>query len=452
MRGPIQGWRAHVAWAVIAVLFGIGFATYLFDGAGSLPAVTSEYHVRAVMPASGALAKQSRVTMAGVEVGNVENVERHGTGVVVDMTLDDAHAPIPADSRVALRQRTLIGEKYVEITPGRSPRILPDGGLLSMDRSDEFVEVDEVLSQLRGPTRQHARDAIRALGLAVGDRGPELNRVLDEASGMITTGTPVVQSLARERRHITRLVSNLGDLAAQIGDRGMVLRTLASQATATFEAIAGRDDALRSTLEELPATLDQVRRTAGTLRTTTRLATPVVSRLATAVDALGPTFGLLTPAARNGRRIVEELGAASPRLERTLVSLRRLSAPAVRALPKLQATLCELNPLVRYLVPYAKEFSSVITGLSSAVNSYDANGHLARLYIGAGTNSLIGGAPPEVSAAQSELLRMGVLQDVHLLGYNPYPEPGQVNENVVGRGSIGPADAENEYVRVQADC
>lgn len=451
MRGPILGWRAHVLATIAALAFAIPFVIYLLHGSGGLPSLTDHYKVRAVLPSASGLAAQSRVTMAGVEIGEVEKIERQGSGAVVEMTLDDEHAPIPKDSTAAIRLRTLIGEKSIELTPGRSRAMLDDGGVLPMGQ-DEFVEVDEILSELRGRSRQRARQTLRALGTAVRAKGAELNRALENTSEMITTGTPVVRTLAGEHRHITRLVANLGDLAAQIGERGTAVRTLSRDATTTFSAIARRDQALRGTLERLPATLLQVRRSAHTLRTTTAVASPVVDRLGTAVEGLQPTVALLGPAAREGRAAILEAGRAARPLTTTLASLERFARPAARTLPKIGGLLCELNPLVRYVAPYHRELASVIQGLGSAVNAYDANGHIARLYIGAGTNSFIGAVPPKVAEAQSTLLNMGILRKVSLLGYNPYPSPGKVNENRVGRGSVGPADAENSYTRVKPDC
>jgi hypothetical protein len=121
-------------------------------------------------------------------------------------------------------------------------------------------------------------------------------------------------------------------------------------------------------------------------------------------------------------------------------------------LPKLRRTLCELNPLIRKVAPYDRELVSMISGLGSAVNAYDANGHIARLGAGVGTNSLIGVDASALSKPAQTLVDAGILQEFKLLGYNPYPEPGHVNENRVGRHSTGPADAENRYTRVEADC
>ena len=79
------------------------------------------------------------------------------------------------------------------------------------------------------------------------------------------------------------------------------------------------------------------------------------------------------------------------------------------------------------------------------MNACDANADSARPSVGVGTSSVIG-LPLAVSQAEAALRRIGVLQQIHLLGYNPYPAPGKANDTTVGRGSIGPQDAENKYV------
>jgi phospholipid/cholesterol/gamma-HCH transport system substrate-binding protein len=452
MRGPIAGFRWHVVTALAAVALSGTFLGLLVYKGGGLPSLTAQYHVRALVPSAVAVSPRSRVTIAGIDAGKVLSVKRQGDAAVVDLQIDGSHSPVPADTRVAVRERTLVGEKYVELTPGTSHRTLPSGAILPMRQADDFVEVDQILSKLRGKTRQRARDTIQALGQAVDGRGQQLNRLVEGTSGTISDGAPVVHTLARDHRQLTRLVANVGDITAQIGNRGRALRSLANEMDATFRAVAGRDAALRSILDQLPATLDQVRSTSGVLQSTTAHAAPVVARLATAVNDLGPTIKLLRPAAQEGHSVVDQLGTAAPPLQRTLTSLQRLSGPATQTLPQLGAALCQVNPLVRYVSPYGSELASMITGLGSAVNAYDANGHIARLYIGIGPNSLLGVQSPSVAKAESTLLSSGLLSQLHLLGYNPYPAPGHASDTTVGAHSIGPQGAATKYPRIQADC
>src|SRR5919106_699683 len=47
------------------------------------------------------------------------------------LAIDDRYAPIPEDARAILRQKTLLGETYVELTPGSPGE--PDGSGASDD-------------------------------------------------------------------------------------------------------------------------------------------------------------------------------------------------------------------------------------------------------------------------------------------------------------------------------
>ncbi|WP_354700224.1 hypothetical protein DSM112329_00489 [Paraconexibacter sp. AEG42_29] len=452
MRGPITGFRGHVVTAVVAVLFAAVFSGTLLNISGLFSVGGGDYRVTALLPSSSALAAQSRVTIAGVPVGRVVKVTNHNGAAAAELSIDKDHGPIPVNSRVDVRLRTLIGEKSIEIIPGSSPRMVSDHGVLPLSQGNELVEVDDILSQLRGPTRVRTQQMLQGLGGALKNRGDGLHQIVNDSTTMISRGAPSVRVLAQDHRAVTRLVANLGQVAEQIGERGGSLKTLATSATTAFRAVAARDEALGATVRELPATLQQVKASAAVLQTTQTRASPVLDQLTGAVKDLSPTFGLLQPAAAEGQGLVRELGRATPPLRRTLSAVQRTADPLASTVPKLQQTLCQLNPMVRYLAPYGKEFAAVIQGLGSAVNAYDANGHLARLYIGFGDASVIGLQSPQVAHALNQLFSVGILQKVRLLGYNPYPAPGNANDLTVGRKSSGPADAENRYTRVEADC
>lgn len=451
MRNPIPNFSRHLLVAVAGVVFAVGCAIVLLAGSGAIGG-TDTREVRALIPSSSALAAQARVTMAGVRVGRVTHVRRRGGMALVTMQVDRGQGRIPADSRVALRLRTLVGEKSLEIVPGASPRGLPDGGLLPASQADDLVEVDQILTQLRGRTRQQARAAIQALGKGLDGKGRQLNDLVAAGSGIVNVGTDPFVMLSRNSEEVTKLVSNVAELAQRVGDRGRAIRGFADGLNRTFRAIAGRDQALRASLDAMPSTIDALRRTSGILDRTATVASPTVARATTAVTGLHPAVRTLRPAAQHGRELVRELDRINQPLRTTLASARALSPDAVSALPKLGRTLCQLNPLVRYLAPYDRELTSMVASLGSAVNSYDANGHIARLYIGVGDSSVFGLLPPEVEKAKSDLINSGILQQLRMLGYNPYPAPGKANETKIGRNSTGPADAENAYVRVNADC
>src|SRR5207248_6379041 len=87
---------------------------------GSVPLKPKAYEVHVHFPEATTLAEQADVRMAGVTIGKVRRKELDKGGARTNVTLDiePKYAPIPSDTRAILRQKTLLGETYVELSPG----------------------------------------------------------------------------------------------------------------------------------------------------------------------------------------------------------------------------------------------------------------------------------------------------------------------------------------------
>src|SRR5206468_10356444 len=138
----------------------------------------------------------------------------------------------------------------------------------------------------------------------------------------------------------------------------------------TFQSIAERDDAVRALLDAMPPTLRRVRSTTATVRAVTPRTAPVLANLAAAIDEAKPAVSLLAPAATEGRAVVSELGRAAPPLQGTLRRLRLLAPSTVRALPQVRAILCQVNPMAKYLRPYAEDVATLLNDMGSVTNYY----------------------------------------------------------------------------------
>lgn len=456
MGGPIRNYRLHLLTVVIAIGGAIAVLLGFLILGGSLGQGDAT-RVRALVPTSSALGKGAKVAMAGAQVGRVVKVSRHGNGTLVEMDItDDRVVPVPIDSRVTLRQRTPVGENYVEITPGKAASALGGDDVLPISRADEYVDVDQLLSVLDGKERDAARILIQSAGRAVDGQGENLNTTLGEASKIVVDGGTLFGVLSEDRAQVARLVDRLGRVSAAVGERGEAVRTTADRGLVALDAVAARDDELAATLRELPGTLRQVRETTTLLRSTATTATPVVRELATTVGELRTPVANLRPAMQQARNVVRELGAAASPLRTTLKRVDALSGPLVKALPQLHKTICQVAPMVRYTAPYTDDAIATVIGLGSASNSYDAVGHLIRLTPILGENSLAG-LPDDVTQAAYTLLRTGLLGKASPLTWNPIPEPGQIGkDSATGRPAIsGPKalkDSGYEYPRILADC
>ncbi len=107
-------------------------------------------------------------------VGKVKDIQPDKTTGRSDVTieLDSQYAPLPSDSKAILRQKTLLGETYVELTPGdKNAKPVPENGKLAATNVSPTVELDEILRTFDAPTRAAFQNWMQNQALAIGGHG-----------------------------------------------------------------------------------------------------------------------------------------------------------------------------------------------------------------------------------------------------------------------------------------
>lgn len=456
-----DGFLGHTLTLAAFVAVFLGWCGFILYQAGVLPTFSKSYTVKADVPTAGLLTPGARVTVAGVEVGSVREIQRAsstGPGAVLTLKFtDDRVTPLPKDSTIAVRTRSQVGEQYVSIDVGRSTNMLKAGDTLASSQAEPLVDVDQILSVLSGKRREEARTMLEDTGLALTGRGKDLNATLSGVYPVVRNGKAVVDVLHRQRGTVAQLVDQLGRVTAAVGDRGTAIHTIADQGVTALRAIGARDTELASTLRELPATLAEVRKATATVASVSDRAAPVVSNLAGALADVRPAVQDLPSAAKDGRAVVNTLHTVNPALDRLLRSATAATKPLPAALPNVRTVFCQLNPALRYLEPYKEDLLQSAFHLGSASNAYDATGHLVRLLPIVNENSL-SGAPPAVLDAAHKLISTGDFVPQKVINYDPYMKPGQIGKSSA-TGSHGyPSGPEElkasgyKYPHVTADC
>lgn len=87
------------------------------------------YEVHALFPSVGGLKPGATVEIAGVPIGRVGSIILADYQARVTMFID-TKVELSDDSIVSIKTKGLIGEKFVQINPGGSDRIVPPGGRL----------------------------------------------------------------------------------------------------------------------------------------------------------------------------------------------------------------------------------------------------------------------------------------------------------------------------------
>src|SRR3954451_7001928 len=95
---------------------------------GSVPLRAEKYELRVSFSDATSLAEAADVRIAGVRVGKVrkKDLDRGANRTRVKLAIDRQFAPLPRDTRAILREKTLLGETFVELTPGH-----PSTGVLA---------------------------------------------------------------------------------------------------------------------------------------------------------------------------------------------------------------------------------------------------------------------------------------------------------------------------------
>src|ERR671937_1789641 len=120
-----------------------GLLLYLWSAfGGPVPLKPHGYRFHAHFAEATQLAQEADVRISGVNVGRVKKIDLGDDGRTdATIELKDSYAPLPEDSRAVLRQKTLLGETYVELTPGRrSAGTIPEGGRLAASHVSPTVE------------------------------------------------------------------------------------------------------------------------------------------------------------------------------------------------------------------------------------------------------------------------------------------------------------------------
>ncbi|HRV59286.1 MAG TPA: MlaD family protein, partial [Solirubrobacterales bacterium] len=178
---------------------------------GPTPLAARGYEVKLPLTQIGQLAEQSEVDISGVEVGRVKAIDlgegsEDGTAIVT-LNIEPEYAPIPADTRAILRAKSLLGEAYVELTPGdKRDGMLEDGDQLPPAQVAKSVQLDEIFRTFDAKTREAFMQGAIDNSIAINGRGATLNQTLGILTGTLTSLTDVLQILNDQEPEVSKLI------------------------------------------------------------------------------------------------------------------------------------------------------------------------------------------------------------------------------------------------------
>src|SRR4051794_2231658 len=337
--------------------FGLVIFLWLSFG-GPIPLKPQQYRLTVDVPEAATLANEADVRMSGITIGRVKSKELDKGGVATKVTLniEPKYAPIPRDAKFILRHKTLLGETYVELSPGDPHKgFLDDGGRIPKQSIEPTVELDEIFSAFDKPTRDAFRKWVGESATAIkGHNGnpdstaQDLNDAFGNLGPFAEDGADVLGVLDKQKTDLGKLIRNTGVVFGAISERDHALQNLITNSDTVFTALNDRDTSLREIFRIFPTFLDESKATLSRLQTFSTNTKPLVVDLQPVARKLDPTvkdFASLSP---DLKAFFKELDPLIDVSKQNLPDAARFLRGTAPVLDGLHNWLQEFNPILSY--------------------------------------------------------------------------------------------------------
>jgi phospholipid/cholesterol/gamma-HCH transport system substrate-binding protein len=352
--------------------FGILLFLWITFG-GPTPFKAKPYEIRVPFREATQLAEQSDVRISGVSVGKVQAIELtpDGEQALATIYLDDRYGPIPRGTRAILRTKTLLGETYVELTPGDSGGPdLADGATLPTGNVAESVQLDEIFRTFDSTTRAAFQEWQRQAAIAIQGNGQALSNGFAELEPTFTQFDRLFRVLDTQRLAVRQLFRNGAVTLRALRGREGQLADLIRSSNAVFQTAAARDRDVEALFRVFPTFLDESRLTFDRLREFAVNTDPLMRQLVPAAEELSPTLIALSRFAPEAEGFFKGFAPVIARSSTAFPALRKFLRDDFPVLLRaLDPFLRNLNPVLTGLGLYKNEITAVAANVAAATNA-----------------------------------------------------------------------------------
>jgi phospholipid/cholesterol/gamma-HCH transport system substrate-binding protein len=419
------------------------------------------FQFNAVFQTSNNLRLDSPVRIAGVNVGEVTEVEREeGSDLVkVTMEMKEEGLPIHKDATLKIRSRIFLeGNFFVDLSPGTpGGEEIDDGDTISVTRTSTPVQLDELLTALQTNDRERLQDLLNGLGdglsgepTAADDRDQDpivrgetaaksLNDSLDHAPESLRGSALVNRALlGTEPRDLSKLVAGLEKVTTALGTNEQQLADLITNFNRFFIPFAAEERNLNEAIRILGPTVEHARDSLTSLNDALPDLAGFARDLTPGVQETQRTIRAVTPWLAQAEQLFgrSELGGL-------LDSLRPATASLARAAADSRGFLTETNLTARcfseVMLPAGdqiinegpftsgasafKEFWYVMVAFASEAQTIDGNGSLVNTATAGGDNLIRTGKLPNRPRNRDVLYAHGLTRPLGTRPDRPAKKP-----------------------------
>jgi virulence factor Mce-like protein len=381
---------------VLIVIVGVYLA---YNANNGLPFVPT-YDVKAEVPNGQKLIAGNEIRLGGFRVGVIDSMKPviakvHGRSqavALISMKLDKTVDPLPVDTRVAIRMRSALGLKYLDILPGRSKKMLRQGDTIPISQAPApAVEYEDVFSTFNRPTRDNSRTALKGFGDAFAARGESINQAIAAFNPFFRHLTPVMKTLSDPNTKLVDFFKNIDHAAAEAAPVAKVQAELFGKMARTFDSFSACAKCLQQTIEKSPPTLAVGASSFHAQRPFLSAFTTLSADLRPTVATLHTHLGTINSALETGTPVLKRTPVLNDLTGKVFKSLDNLARNPVTllALQDLHFTFSVLRPFAEYVAPYntvCDSGTAFLTGLADHMSEGVSNGTSEVVLVRTGTN------------------------------------------------------------------
>jgi virulence factor Mce-like protein len=341
-RAPTLG---NILVIILFVISCFGLLMFLWESfGGPLPLKPKGYRFSVAFPRTLALSEQSDVRISGVDVGHVISLHLGSDGRThATIEVAGQYAPVRSNMHAIIRQKTLLGETYVQLIPkGQTGSYLPDGAQLANTNVEKQVTLDDILSAFDPKTRRDFAVWQQSLAAGINGRGEQINASFAQLEPFVESARKLVTILNSQEGAVRALVHNTGVVFNALASRDHQLEGAIVNGEHTFHAAAEASQAWAEAFKELPA-----------FEHNSTVALKEVDKFSTIAN---PYFVEFRPAERQLSALLRAAGPFAPEFNKFNTSLGPLTKAAKKGLP-------DIKPILDLTVPVLENFRPVLHNL-----------------------------------------------------------------------------------------
>jgi len=372
-RAPTLG---NIVVIILFVLSCFGLLMFLWESfGGPLPLKPKGYRMVVAFPRTLALAEQSDVRISGVDVGHVIALKLGSDGRSdVTLEISSQYAPVRASMHAILRQKTLLGETYVQLIPeGNTGPYVPDNGQLADSQVEPSVTLDDILSAFDAKTRRDFDIWQQALAAGIAGRGEDINASFAQLEPFVENANKLVTILDQQEGAVRALVRNTGVVFNALASRDHQLEGLIVNGEHTFHAAAESSQAFAEAFQALPAFEHNSRVALKEIDKFSLVANPYFEEFRPTEVQLAALLQAAKPFVPQFNSFLTTLGPTTAAAKQDLPDLKKSLNLTVPVLENLRPVLHNLDPFLQSVGEYVPELQAFFANLTAATQASGSN-------------------------------------------------------------------------------